>query len=64
MKNEKGSITLFVVISIMFMLIIVLSLYVSSSNKIQSQERELEKIQQSYKTEDIDELYIKAYQSE
>ena len=37
-KSQKGSITLYVLISMMFFLIIILGIYFSSSNKIQKQE--------------------------
>lgn len=60
-KNEKGSVTLYVIISMMFFLIVVVGIYVSSTNKVQNQQKEIEKIQESYKTKDINSLYNENY---
>lgn len=43
-KNNKGSITLFVLIAVIFFLAIVFTAYASSVNKSQSQDLEFEKI--------------------
>lgn len=43
-KGEKGAITLFVLVAILFFLIILIGLFASSSNIRTSQIRELEKI--------------------
>ncbi len=56
-KNEKGSITLFVLMSMLFFMAVLIGLYISSSYKIQAQERETEQIQKNYETENIDNLY-------
>lgn len=56
-REEKGSITLFVLISIMFFVIVLVGLYITSSNKIQKQQQELEQIQKKYDTQNIDDLY-------
>ena len=61
-KEQKGSITLFVLVSIMFFVIVLVGLYVNSSYKIQKQEKEIEKIQKNYEKENIDDLYNKAYE--
>lgn len=58
-KEEKGSITMFVLISVMFFLIVLVGLYVSSSYKIQKQESEIKKIQESYMYENINDIYNK-----
>lgn len=60
-KEEKGSVTLYVIISMMFFLIVVVGIYVSSTNKVQTQQKEIEKIQKSYETEDINTLYNEKY---
>lgn len=60
-KDEKGSITLYVVISMMFFLIVVIEIFVSSTNKVQTQQKEIEKIQESYETKDINALYNDNY---
>lgn len=56
-KEEKGSITLFVLISIMFFVIVLVGLYVNSNYKIQKQNKELQEIQEKYQVENIDNLY-------
>lgn len=61
-KEQKGSITLFVLVSIMFFVIVLVGLYVNSSYKIQKQQKEIEKIQRTYNTENVDDLYEKAYE--
>ena len=48
MRNEKGSITLFVLIAMIFFLVIAMSAYASSSNKLQAQNAELERIKAGY----------------
>ena len=48
MRNEKGSITLFVLVSMIFFLIIATTAYVSASNKLQGQNEELAQIKASY----------------
>lgn len=60
-KEQRGSITLFVLVSIMFFIIVLVGLYVNSNYKIQKQQKEIEKIQKNYNTENIDELYEKTY---
>ena len=60
-KEQKGSITLFVLLSIMFFVIVLVGLYTNSSYKIQKQQKEVEKIEKSYNTEDINQLYEKTY---
>ncbi|MCI8640883.1 MAG: hypothetical protein HFJ59_03305 [Clostridia bacterium] len=60
-KDEKGSVTLYVIISMMFFLIVVVGIYVSSNNKVQNQQKEIEKIQESYEIKDINTLYNENY---
>lgn len=62
-KNSKGSITLYTLISMGFFLILVSGLYINSSYKIQKQQKELEKIQKEYEKNNINEIYQKAYDS-
>ena len=61
-KEQKGSITLFVLVSIMFFVIVLVGLYINSSNKIQKQQREIEKVQKSYEKENVNDLYNKTYE--
>lgn len=58
-KEERGSITLFVLMSMIFFVVVLVGLYVNSSYKVQKQQRELEKIQKVYETEDINMVYNK-----
>lgn len=58
--QERGSITLFVLITMMALLIIIVGTYVSSNNSVKKQEREVEKIQKEYEKEDINDIYEKA----
>ena len=48
MKNERGSVTLFVLISMIFFLVIAMTAYVSASNKLQGQNAEVEQIKAAY----------------
>ena len=59
LKNEKGSITVFVLLAILFFLIVVFSVFMSSSNKNRIQISELDKIKQEYEKDlnNIDEIY-------
>ena len=59
LKNEKGSITLFVVVSILFFLIVVFSMFMTSSNKSRIQTSEIDKIKEEYQesVQNIDQIY-------
>ena len=57
-KEPKGSITLFVLMSMLFFVIVVVAVYVNTNYKAQAQQRELEKIQQTYQKEDINDIYL------
>ncbi len=57
-KEQKGSITLFVLTSMLFFVIVVVAVYVNTNYKAQAQQRELEKIQQTYQKEDINDIYL------
>lgn len=61
-KEQKGSITLFVLVSIMFFIVVLVGVYINSSYKIQEQEREIEKVQKSYEKENVNELYNRTYE--
>ena len=56
-RSQKGSITLFVLTSMIFFTIVVAALYVNTNYKAQAQQREIEKIQQTYEKDDINEIY-------
>ena len=57
-KEQTGSITLFVLTSMLFFVIVVVAVYVNTNYKAQAQQRELEKIQQTYQKEDINDIYL------
>jgi len=45
----------------MFFLVIVLGIYFNSSNKVQKQEEEIEKIQKEYEKNNINDIYEETY---
>ena len=65
-SKENGSITLFVLLAIFFFLIVVFSLFMTSSNKNISQNAEIDKIKEEYEesVDNIDEIYNEALQKE
>lgn len=58
-KKEQGSVTLFVLVSMLFFMFVLVGMYVNTSNKVAKQEREVNKIQQSYEQVDINDIYNK-----
>ena len=56
-NSEKGSITLYVLISMLFFVIVLMGLFVNSNYKMQQQERSVQKIQKGYEKSNIDDLY-------
>lgn len=52
-KNEKGAITLFVLLACLFFVFILTGAYLSNLNRLQVQEQEVKQIQENY-TRDID----------
>ena len=58
-KNENGSITLFVLIAMLFFLIVALGIYFGSQNKLQSQISEIDEIKKNYEIsdDDLDTMY-------
>ena len=61
MKEEKGAITLFVLVSCMFMVVILLVVNIGVMNKNRSQEKNLEEIAKQYSQNetDLDNAYAK-----
>lgn len=51
MKNEKGAITLFVLMACLFFAFILSTTYISNMNKLQIQEQQLKQIQENYAKE-------------
>ena len=60
--QEKGSVTLFVLIACMFMIMVLLMVNIAVMNRNRSQERELEEIAKEYNQNetDLDNAYAKA----
>lgn len=58
-KKENGAISLFILVSLLFFLVIVVSVGISLKNKSVSMDRKLNTIKQSYETDigNEDELY-------
>lgn len=57
-KNEKGSITLFVLVAMLFFTIILILSYSGQMNKISSQRKQVEKIQEEYSADgDMENVY-------
>lgn len=59
MKQEKGSITLFVLVACLFFVLMLVGAYTFTLNKIQTQEQNLKQIQENYSREvtKVDEIY-------
>ena len=51
-QKQRGSITLFVLISVLFFIVIVISTYTQISNKRTAQEKELNRIEEKYEITD------------
>ena len=60
-KEEKGSVTLFVLIACMFMIMVLLMINIAVMNRNRSQEREIEEIAKEYNQNetDLDNAYAK-----
>ena len=58
-KEQKGSITLYVLLSMLFFVTVLVWLYVNSSYKMQQQQKSIQKIQQEYEKTNIDDEYNK-----
>ena len=58
LKNEKGSITVFVLTIMLFMLIVVFSVYMNKANQVNSELQKIGSLQEEYDAEQtIDEIY-------
>lgn len=58
-KNEKGAITLFVLVACLFFMLTLSGVYISNLNKVQNQERHIKQIQENYARDlnRIEEIY-------
>lgn len=57
MKNEKGSVTIFVIITIILVVSILMIIYMRVSEQKNRQMQEIDKIQEEYQAENIDQEY-------
>ena len=57
MKNEKGSVTIFVLITIILIVSILMIIYMRVSEQKHRQMQEIDKIQEEYQAENIDQEY-------
>ena len=59
LSNQKGSITLFVLLAMLFFLVVVVNMFMKSSNSNQAQISEYDKLKQEYdeSIENIDSIY-------
>lgn len=62
-KNQSGSVTLFVIVSMMFILIVVLAAKFSETNKEIAQGKEIQAVQEQYNEYDLDSEYNKALEN-
>ena len=51
LKSQKGSVTLFVLIAVLFFSVILLGMYNSNMNKLQTQDKDIVRIKQSYEVD-------------
>lgn len=67
-RNENGSITMFVTLSVLFLIFVLVGIYANYANKLKAQEEQIGKIQNNYgqyaSNEGMDKLYIKQTQTE
>ena len=58
-RNEKGAITLFVLLACLFFVFILTGVYLSNLNRLQVQEQEVTQIQENYAKDlsRVDEIY-------
>lgn len=63
-KEEKGSVTLFVLVSCMFMIMILLAINITVINRNTSQKKELDEIIKQYSQVNLDEAYAEVTKGE
>lgn len=56
-KSNKGSITSFTLLSMIFFLVVLMAIFASVNTKVQKQDKELKAIKDNYKQENIDDIY-------
>ena len=61
LKESTGSVTLFVLISMMFFLFVTLSWYTNAKNQLSEQRKQIKIIQNQYNSSDMEEEYRKFF---
>lgn len=64
LKNEKGAITILVLISILFMVSFLISSYVIIANKVKTQKEVIEQTRKIYEEGNIEDIYINYFSTE
>ena len=60
-KSQRGSVTLFILVVMMFFLIILVSLFASTKTKLIEQEKQIAIIQNEYESENINQVMEQKY---
>ncbi len=63
-KSEKGSITLFVLVSMMFFLLLLVFAYMNQSDKMSAQKKQIVEIQKQYEPGNIEKIYREVEEKE
>lgn len=63
-QGEKGSVTLFVLVTMMFFLMVIIFSYARQSEKINAQKRQIEEIQKKYEPENVEDIYYEVEKNE
>ncbi len=61
LKESTGSVTLFVLISMMFFLFVTLTWYTNAKNQLSEQRKQIKIIQNQYNSSDMEEEYRKFF---
>ena len=61
-EDEKGAVTLFVLATMMFFLVVLIISYARIRNELTEQNKKITTIQKEYNSDDIDERYNEALQ--
>ena len=64
MRNEKGSVTLFVLVTMLLIVTVLVIVYMRISERNNNQMQQIEKIQEEYKSENIEQVYQETLQKE
>ena len=64
MRDEKGSVTLFVLVTMLLIVTVLVIVYMRISEKNNNQMQQIEKIQEEYQSENIDQVYKETLQKE